>query len=299
MLRLRIPGKTFFVFYILLFLSVLLSVVAFCSCQKEPQQPTAAKPLFDSIPTALNVQPMIGEASGIADSKANPGFLWVEEDSGNPNQLYLLGHDGKVKKTVYLKGTTNRDWEDMTLSGNDLYVGEIGDNNAVYPDYAFYKFPEPSINVDTVQSIETIRFQYPDGSHDAEAFFVEPSTKNIYIITKRDNPSRIYKLTQPLSSTAMNTAQLVGQLPYNGVVSAALSADEKEIIVKTYLSLFYYTVAAGEKKEAALQKPYASLPYTIEPQGEAVCFSASNNGYYTLSEIGFSNAQKLYFYKRN
>jgi hypothetical protein len=270
-----------------------------CSCQKEPDQVAVDKPLFDSIPVAVSVQPMINEASGIADSKTVPGFLWVEEDGGNPTQLYLLGRDGKVKKTVFLKGTTNRDWEDMVLSGSDLYVGEIGDNNASYPDYAFYKFPEPAMNVDTVQNVETIRFRYADGSHDAEAFFVEPSTKNIYIITKRDNPSRIYKLTAPLSTSSMNVAQMVGQLPYNGVVSAALSADEKEIILKTYTGLFYYTAAAGEKKETALQKTYINLPYTLEPQGEAVCFSAAGNGYFTLSELGFGSTQKLYLYKRN
>lgn len=278
---------------------LLLLTNALCCCQKEPNQSVVTKPLFDSIPAVVPVQPIINEASGIADSKAAAGFLWVEEDSGNPTQLYLLGHDGKVKKAVFLKGITNRDWEDMTLCGNDIYVGEIGDNNAAYPDYAFYKFPEPSMNVDTVQSIETIRFRYPDGSHDAEAFFVEPSTKNIYIITKRDNPSRIYKLTAPLSTSSMNAAEFVGLLPYNGVVSAALSADEKEIIVKTYPGLYYYSVAAGEKKEAALQKSYINLPYTFEPQGEAVCFSAANNGYFTLSELGFGSTQKLYFYKRN
>ena len=241
---------------------------------------------------------MIEEASGIADSKVNPGHLWVEEDSGNPNELHLLKHDGTTQKKIYLAGITNRDWEDMTLSGTDIYVGEIGDNNAVYPDYAFYKFPEPAMGVDTVRNIETIRFKYPDGSHDAEAFFVEPSTKNIYIITKRDSASRIYKLSAPLSISAMNTAELVGQLPYNGVVSAALSADEKEIIIKTYLALYYYAVTIGEKKEAALQRSYTKLPYVLEPQGEAVCFSAAGDGYYTLSEKGFASAQQLYFYKR-
>lgn len=256
------------------------------------------KPAFDSTPAAVSVQPLIAEASGIADSKAAAGYLWVEEDSGNPAQLYLLKHDGTVQKKVYLSGITNRDWEDMAVSGSDIYIGEIGDNNAAYSDYAFYKFPEPALSVDTVRSIETLRFKYPDGAHDAEAFFVEPSTKNIYIITKRDSASRIYKLTSPLSTSSINTAALVGQLPYNGVVSAALSADEKEIIVKTYLALYHYTVSAGEKKEAALQKAYSTLPYVIEPQGEAVCFSAANDGYYTLSEKGFAGTVRLYFYKR-
>jgi hypothetical protein len=223
----------------------------------------------------------------------------VQEDSGNPPQLTLLKHDGTVQKTIYLKGTVNRDWEDMVVSGNDIYIGDIGDNNEVYTDYTFYRIPEPLSSVDTVKSVEAIRFRYPDGSHDAEAFMVEPSTGNIYIITKRDNPSRIYKLIAPFSSATVYTAEAAGQMNYNGVVSAALSPDEKEIIIKTYLGLGYYQKASNGKIEAALQKAVTRIPYQIEPQGEAVCFSTLNNGYFTLSEKGFGSSVQLYFYKRN
>ena len=55
----------------------------------------------------------------------------------------------------------------------------------------------------------------------------------------------------------------------------------------------------GETINAALQKTYASIPYIIEPQGEAVCFSATNDGYFTLSEKGSAAEVRLYFYKRN
>ena len=281
----------------LLYLVFLLSIIS-TSCQRETAPPpTVDKPLFDSIPVVVPVQPIINEASGIADSKANTGYLWVEEDSGNPTQLFLLKYNGTWQKKVFISGVTNRDWEDMTISGNNIYIGEIGDNNAAYTDYAFYTFPEPAMTVDTVRNVETIRFRYPDGAHDAEAFVVEPSTGAIYIITKRDAPSRIYKLTPPFS--AFNVAEAVGQLPYNGVTSAALSPDAKELVVKTYTALYYYKVNAGEKIEAALQKTYSSLPYIIEPQGEAVCFRNDNSGYFTLSELGLSAKQQLYFYKRN
>lgn len=276
-------------------------IMTLWACQRELQQPAEtpiAKPLFDSLPTAFTVAPLIAEASGIADSKTIPGHLWVQEDGGNPTQLYLLKHNGTVQKTVYISGVTNRDWEDMALAGGDIYLGEIGDNNAVYPDYAIYKFPEPALSVDTIRNVETIRFRYADGPRDAEAFFVEPSSKVIYLITKRDSVSRIYKLSPPFSA-GVNQAVFAGQLPYNGVVGAALSPDGREVILKTYTALYYYPVAGGESIEAALQKKATALPYTLEPQGEAVCFSASNNGYFTLSEKGFAAAVQLYFYKRN
>jgi hypothetical protein len=116
----------------------------------------------------------------------------VQEDGGNPPQLILLNHSGTVQKTVYIKGAVNRDWEDMGLAGTDIYIADIGDNNSVYQEYTFYKFPEPFSSVDTISNFETIRFRYPDRPHDAEAFLVDPSTNDIYIITKRDSSSRIY-----------------------------------------------------------------------------------------------------------
>lgn len=276
-----------------------LFILGYSACVKEIKPVVITKPLFDSLPVIVAVIPSIQEASGIADSKKNPGYLWVEEDSGNPPLLTLLKHNGNVQKTVYLKGATNRDWEDIVLSGTNLYIGEIGDNTAVYTDYAFYVFPEPDLVVDTITIFQKISFKYPDGSHDAEAFLVDPSTSDIYIITKRDNPSRIYKLTAPLSTSSSNTAQLVGNLNYNGVVSATLSADAKEIIVKTYFGLNYYTKNSSDKIEDALQKIPKAIPYQVEPQGEAVCFANNNTGYFTLSEKGLAADVRLYFYKRN
>ena len=246
----------------------------------------------------------IKEASGIADSKMNPGYLWVEEDSGNPPQLYLLPHNAGAAKKIYLKGATNTDWEDIALAnGPDaakkyLYVGEIGDNDAVHPYSAFYRLEEPLAGQDTVSKFDFIKFTYADGPRDAEAFLVDDSTKDIFIITKRDAQSRIYKLVYPYSLTAMNTASFIGSLSYNGVTSAAISPGGKGIIIKTYPALYYYPRNAGESIGQSLQKSYSILPYQLEPQGEAVGFAADNSGFYTLSEMGAGSAQSLYFYRK-
>ena len=284
--------KKYLSFIFFLFYSFLL-----LACNKE-LPPSDKATGFDSIPVVKPVIPIINEASGIADSKINSGYLWVEEDSGNPPQLYLLGHDGKVLKTVYIKGAVNRDWEDMALSNDTIYIADIGDNNQTFADYTICQFAEPSSSTDTVTSFNTIRFVYPDSSHDAEAFLVDASAKDIYIITKRDNPSKIYKLSFPYSVTSVNTATLVGSLSYTGVVSAAMTRDEKEIIIKTYFSLYHYIRSSAETIEQALNKNYTTLPYTPEPQGEAITFADDNSGFFTLSEKGFASAVNLYFYKR-
>ncbi len=285
---------------------ILLSLIIFTTCcnsnSKEvtpPSLPFAAKPEATAI-----VPGFIDEASGIADSRANPGCLWVEEDSGNPPDIYLLKYNGSLLKKISIKGAKNRDWEDMTISSgptpgvNYIYLADIGDNNRQYADYSILRFPEPTTTMDEVQDWDKISFVYPDGAHDAEAVMVDEHTKDLYIITKRDAVSKVYKLAYPQSTTSMSTASFVLDLPFTGVVSAAISKSGSELIIKTYTGLFYWTRKSGETIDATLAKPSTTLSYVLEPQGEAVCFKGDNTGFFTLSEKSFAPSVSLNFYKR-
>lgn len=277
-----------------------LLVLLLASCNKnDDTQPSKNELPFSSDPQSRVLNPRIEETSGIADSKTAPGFLWAHEDSGNPAQLHLIGHDGIVAKKVFLKGIKNRDWEDMALAGNQLFLADIGDNNKKQTSYTIYQFTEPAPSSDTVFTIQQIRFRYPDGPHDAEALLIDPVTNAILIITKQDDPSRIYKITPPFKYNAIDTAQLVGNLSFTGALSAALAPDGTEAILKTYSGLYYYSQKNGEALESMLQQQPVNVPYKIEPQGEAVTFANDNSGFFTLSEKGFSNAAvNLYFYPR-
>jgi hypothetical protein len=273
-----------------------LSVILFLCLFACKKQTADGQPFMAPVSSLITAAP--SEISGITDSKINPGFLWAHEDGGNAAQLFLISHNGAVQKSIPIKGATNRDWEDMWLSGNHIYLGDIGDNGMSMSDYFIYRFAEPSAGTDTIRQVETIRFQYADGAHDAEAFWVDFLTKDVFIITKRDAVAEIYKLSSP-SVSIMNTATLAGSLSYTGVVGLAISPDGKEVIVKTYAALHYYKVNTGQSiLQALTTNSYQTVPYQQEPQGEAVCFANSNNGFFTLSEKGFSNEVRLYFYKR-
>lgn len=279
--------------------------------------------IFEAKPVSVPVKPgKLDEASGIADSKNFPGYLWVEQDSGNPSQIYLLSYKGEFFKRIKIKGASNRDWEDMALAAgpekgkNYIYLGDIGSNNMSATKYFIYRFPEPAARLDTVRSFDKlyrlptpvtdtvhdfdkIVFQYPDDSHDAEAMLVDNVTKDIYVITKRDKPSGIYKIPYPQSTTDINKAIRVGSLPFSGVVSAALSPDGKEVLVKTYTAIYYWKRKPGQSLEQALQATPIPLSYQLEPQGEAVCFKKDNSGFFTLSEKpSFMNKVNLDFYAR-
>ncbi len=302
-------------FYRLLSMILLLCVLFFGNgCQKEVDSDLPPGSLPDSVSgrgftkTPVKTKLLgseITEASGIADSKANPGFLWVEEDSGNPADLILLGHDGNISKIIPVSGANNRDWEDLVLgagpeSGKDyLYIGDIGDNNSEYTSYDIYRMEEPQQAVSTIASFDKLSFLYPDASHDAEAFLVDAASLDIFIITKQDNNSKIFRLAYPQFTSGNNMAEFVADLPYNGVVSAAQSPDNKEIIVKTYTKLFYYKREEGMSISDALNGDAEELDYTIEAQGEALTFAVDNSGFYTLPEQALGVKPALSFYQRN
>jgi hypothetical protein len=263
---------------------------------------------FKAGPSAATINPgVMDEASGIADSKANPGYLWVQEDGGNPNQLFLLSYTGALRKRLRLKGIENRDWEDITLakgpeSGkNYIYVADIGNNNLSSTRFFIYRFPEPPVTTDVVDDFDKISFNYPDeDAHDAEALLVDNRSKDIYIITKRDTLSRIYRIPYPQSITNMNEAEMLGQLPFNGVVSAAFSPGGDEVLIKTYSTVYYWKIGNGGSIRQVLYTEPVKLAYQAEPQGEAISFKNDNSGFFTLSERPhFIQDVKLYFYLRN
>lgn len=275
---------------------LLLCFLFFSDCQKpigklpDPPPPPAGLP-FKETPVAVAVIPgAVDEASGMADSKKNTGNLWIEQDSGNPPDLSLLSYNGTIQKKVHIKDAENRDWEDMAIGNgpvngeNYIYVAETGDNNVHFPDYAIYRFAEPLPTEDTVYNWDKLNFQYPDGSHDAEAILLDSDTKDIYIITKRDAKSKIYKLSYPQSTTTINTANPAGELSFTGAVGAAISFDGTELLVKTYNNVFYWKRQAGESIEITLQRAPVTLGYIAEPQGEAICFKRDNTSFLTLSE---------------
>ena len=274
----------------------LCAIFAAMDCAKKGSGKNTAL-IFDSIPVSHAVVPVIEEGSGIADSKLNPGNIWVEEDSDNPPQILLMKHDGTVVKKIFIHGAVNRDWEDIALYDDTIYIADIGDNDQKYKSYTFYIFPEPLASADTVKNSRAVSFMYPDGSHNAEAFLLDQKSHDLYIITKTDNPSRIYKLSYPYSSS-MNILTLEGKLNYSGVVSAASSSDDKEVIVKTYLALKYYQRKSNQSITECLTQSPRMLPYTPEPQGEAICFANDTSGFFTLSEKGLASFVNLYFYPR-
>src|SRR5206468_10556316 len=72
-------------------LFILLASIVFSSCKKN--EANNNPPLFDSVTQVHALLPLLNEVSGIADSRQNPGYLWGEEDSGNPSVIFLRSEE--------------------------------------------------------------------------------------------------------------------------------------------------------------------------------------------------------------
>lgn len=255
--------------------------------------------------------PEIDEASGLAASIANPGMFWTHNDSGDEPRIFLI--DGQARNTavVRLDGISNRDWEDISVGPGPeagksyIYVGEIGDNRA-RDNYKFlYRIEEPALpqgssRLDTtIHTIDSIKFTLEGGPRDTEALIVDPLTQDIYIFSKNEKKSiRMFRLPHPQSTSAVTQAQYVMSIPLVKICAADISPDGSEILLKNYTHVYYWRREENESISEALKRSPASLPYTTEPQGEAVTFDRGGKGYYTLSEENNNKKPYLLFYER-
>lgn len=254
----------------------------------------------------------LDEASGLANSRSNPDLLWSHNDSGGEPTLYLFDLSGEQKSKLVLAEAQNRDWEDMAIGAgpqsgvNYLYAADIGDNNAVYDFLSIYRLAEPDLTDEIPSEIELspaeydkIDFVYEDGARDAEGLFVEPRSKDIYIVTKREANVILYRLAYPQSLSEMNTAERMITLPMTFVTAADISPSGNELLIKTYQTVHYWKRQANESIAETLSRESVLLNYTREPQGEAIAWSSDETKYFTLSEARNSDAVPIYAYNRN
>lgn len=269
---------------------------------------------------AFNPQPIVNdlarqdflEISGVAASRINPGVLYIHNDSGNPNQVYLTNGAGADIGTLNLP-VVNRDWEDIAVGPGPIegksyiYVGDIGDNHSVHSSAHVYRFPEPDLTGLTVPvslsitSVDDIELKYPDGPRDAETLMVDPATKDIYIASKQSNLAQVYVARYPQSITSATTMDPVVALLFNKATSGDISPDGTEMLIRSNELIWYWKLPAGTSISAGLMtRPQVASYAHNELQGEGIGFAADGSGYYTDTEIkdNTGSISTISFYKR-
>lgn len=281
-------------------------VLGACATKKDkadaPAQFLPGKPLKELKNSKLT------ELSGLAASSKNKGYLWSINDSGNGPEVFLIDEGLNIKLTCTLAGIENRDWEDIAVGpGPDatktyVYVGEIGDNEAAYPLKYIYRFEEPDASASgdeiSITKFDTITFRLADKQKDTEALLINPLNKNLYIISKREEPVVVYELKYPYSKHDTLTADSIASLPLTQIVAGDFSADGKEILMKNYNNVYYWDNFSSQPLIDVLKTKPKEIRYEVEPQGESIAWARDGSGFYTISEMNKKKKTFLYFYQR-
>lgn len=269
------------------FLTFLLGFISYCASAQN----TGAK-----ISSAE-----LSEISGLFISNNN--LLFLHNDSGDTSRFFAIDAKGNLVSTLYFTGETSKknfgvtDCEDMAggpgpvKDKSYIYLGDIGDNGNNRPYVTVYRFPEPSklLSIMQVES-EAVHLKYPNGPQDAETLMIDPISKELIIISKRQDTVGIY--SAPLNFKNKDTITMKKQgslfLPGKGlfkyVVSGDISRDGRQIILKTYTNVYYWLRNGKESISQTLKRAPTKLPYIMEPQGEAVGFTPDGKAYYSISE---------------
>ena len=288
----------------------------------DPTDPKAGESSYnEALDQGTLENPRLSESSGIAASWKNPGYFWVTNDSDPQGpMLYLIDSLGKGKKEYLLGGATQRDWEDLAVVGEadgsaTVYIADIGDNFQNNSKYAIYWFKDLKITTNpytVLTDVNKLTFTLPDGFHDMETMLIDQKTKDIFVISKRENNKRLYKIpaAKVINGTTI-TAEYIQELSFSVpftndikiqqayyLTGGSVSPDNTEILIRNYIGIYYWKRKTGESIPEALLRAAKAVPYKLEPQGEGVTYSLNGSGYYTISESPDLAPTHLYYFKK-
>ncbi|MET7885671.1 WD40 repeat domain-containing protein [Streptomyces avermitilis] len=218
--------------------------------------------------------PRITESSGLAASRLHPGVYWTHNDSDDGPYLYAVdSRTGKTVATVTLSGVGSpRDVEAISIGpGNEIYVGDIGDNLGGRWDHVWiYKLPEPKVLKDQTIRATQYDVKYADGARNAESLMVHPKTGRVYIVDKKEDGGHLYEGPAQLSATGTNVFEPLATVDL-WATDAAFSPDGKQLAVRGYFGGIAYTWNGGKiKRQGQLNVP-------LQRQGESVTYTADGS----------------------
>lgn len=262
----------------------------------------------------LMAEPREREASGLAPSRLMDDLFWTHNDSGTAPVLHAVDRAGRARGRMRLQGVKAEDWEDVgsfELDGRSwLLVADCGDNFNSRPRGILHVIPEPELAGDLLTELVlapaySIPFLFEDGARDCEAVAVDPVERTVWLLTKRDEPARLYRL--PLAAATPRepaVARFAGSVPAladphpslrRRLLPSALtmgrwptaldfSPDGRLALVLTLEGIVLFPRAPDESWAEALARVPVRLARHTLPQAEAACFSADGRSIFVSSE---------------
>jgi hypothetical protein len=232
---------------------------------------------------AVVTNPGVDELSGLAVSRADPALLWGHNDSGDGPHLYRIGLRGEDYGRVTVPDALAGDWEDIAAfsdaGGPALLVGDIGDNFRMRSYVTLYAVRDAGRDR-PVRLLWRMDVSFPDGPRDCESLAVDPLSREILLLSKRDDPPRLYRVPLPAKAPkGRQTAKFVGTIAPMPRLTASerltaryvhmptamdISADGLTAVIVTLRNAYVYRRRAGESWATLFARGTAPLPLPAE-----------------------------------
>lgn len=284
---------------------LLFVVLSGCSTNNLAEEKVKNPADFNNLIKVTLLNDLVNESSGLLFLNDK---LITHNDSGGSNNLYELDTlDGSISKTTTIKNSTNKDWEDISVDSEYIYIGDFGNNNGNRKDLLIYKIKISDYLKTGNSSInkEEIKFSYSDQTvfninpyntnFDAEA--IVSIENKLYIFTKNwiNKWTNVYSLEK---NAGTYVASKIDSINVEGFVTAAdYNQSTNTVSLLGYENNSNFLIELSEFKNsnfsAGIIKKYnLKVPQNSSIQTEGLSYL--NNNYYISAEKNLGNSQILY-----
>jgi hypothetical protein len=230
--------------------------------------------------------------SGLAASRIHAGIYWAHNDSGNPLVLFALRTDGTIVARLAIVGVHSIDPEDIAVgpcragaSESCIYLGDTGDNLHRRTQIRVLRVPEPTRLASANVSATLIPIVLPDGPRDIEALAVDPHSARLYFVSKVfGSLGEVYRADAD-GGTARQIAHIATPSGFD-VLTTGMDAHPsgERIILRTYDAAWELRAPGATSLDRVFAATPVAVPSAVEPQGEAIAYTADGRGYVLAGE---------------
>jgi hypothetical protein len=221
----------------------------------------------------------VDESSGLAAARLRQGVYFTHGDAGDDPVLFAVDLEGRYLGSHLVRGARLFDWEDVAAGpcpddGEPcLYVGDIGDNDAVRDSVVVYVIREPDEGEDA-DLVETWEGSYPDGPRDAEALLVHPCTGERFLVTKEEGATGIvYRLE---AEGELGRVAVLALDDDSSITGGSWNETGDRVVLRTRERIFAWETSTDDA-EAHWNDDPVILAEVDEEKGEGVAFASDES----------------------
>ncbi|MDT8401571.1 MAG: hypothetical protein RQ743_07745 [Bacteroidales bacterium] len=155
------------------------------------------------IDSILPISPLLYEISGMCIFNNK---IYALNDGRNGSYIFKLDlASGTLEEKYRISNLRNKDWEELSISGAYLYIGDFGNNSGERRDLAIYRiridslqYPDPPVLTTGIEYLQqkNAKVHKRDNEWDCEAMTVTPDGIYCFSKNRKDLTTNIYHVSE-------------------------------------------------------------------------------------------------------